>query len=405
VSTRLPPIELPAERRLAVRVSPDALRQVRAGHPWIYATSVRSASHDGRPGDFAVVFDDRRRFAAIGLWDPTSPIRVRILHAGAPTPIDEGWWMTAIDTAVAQRSALEAAADTDAYRLIHGENDGLPGLVVDRYDSSLVLKLYSAAWLAHLPALLPLLITRLAPTRVVLRLARSVMPTAPVGLADGSTVYGPVSDAPVPFLEHGLSFAADLAHGHKTGHFLDQRDNRHRIGRLAAGCAVLDVFSCNGGFSVHAAAGGARSVHLIDRSAPALSAARSHLGANGLTDVAVTTTVDDAFAALEAIDTTHDVVVVDPPSFTSTRRHLDRALSAHRRLTRLAIPTVKPGGLLLHASCSALVGEADLEEAVRLGAAPTGRSIEIVDRFDQPVDHPVGFPQGRYLNALLLRIE
>ena len=138
------------ERRLAVRVTADALRQIRGGSPWLYDGSITSVSHDGAAGDLAVVFDDDRKFAAIGLWDPTSPIRVKMLHVGSPTSIDEHWWRERLSTALEQRQALSDDPDTTAYRCVHGENDGLPGLVVDKYDRTLVVKIYSPAWFPHL---------------------------------------------------------------------------------------------------------------------------------------------------------------------------------------------------------------------------------------------------------------
>src|SRR5215207_9021339 len=143
VTTPADQLPSPSERRVAVRVTPDAVRQVRGGHPWVYETAIRSVSHDGEPGDLAVIFDAGRRFVAIGLWDPTSPIRVRILHHGKPASIDRAWWAARVDAAIARRQPLADDPATTGYRVIHGENDGLPGLVVDRYDATAVIKLYT----------------------------------------------------------------------------------------------------------------------------------------------------------------------------------------------------------------------------------------------------------------------
>src|SRR5690606_2430404 len=145
----------PADRRIAVRVTADAARRVRGGHPWVFESSITSVSHDGAPGDLAVVFDPGRRFAGIGLWDPRSPIRVKVLHHGDPAPIDDAFWVSRVGAALARRDELAASPATDAYRCVHGENDGLAGLVLDRYSDTAVLKLYTAGWLAHLRRVVP----------------------------------------------------------------------------------------------------------------------------------------------------------------------------------------------------------------------------------------------------------
>ncbi|NIR36949.1 MAG: class I SAM-dependent rRNA methyltransferase, partial [Actinobacteria bacterium] len=179
-----------------MRVTADALRQIRGGHPWLFDSSITSVSHDGAPGDLAVVFDGRRRFAAIGLWDPGSPVRMRILHAGEPTPVDDDFWTARLAAAIERRRALEESSATTAYRLVHGENDGLPGLVVDRYDRVTVMKIYSPAWFAHLAAIVPLVEAATGAASVVLRLGRNVARGPTHGCADGMVVAGEL-DEPV----------------------------------------------------------------------------------------------------------------------------------------------------------------------------------------------------------------
>src|SRR5690606_13024704 len=164
----------PSERRVAVRVTKDALRQVRGGSPWLYDGSISSVSNEGAPGDLAVVFDDQRNFAAIGLWDPTSPIRVKVLHVGKPRAIDGEFWRDRLAAALDRRSGWPADESTDAYRLVHGENDGFPGLIVDQYHRTLVVKIYTAAWFAHLRGVVTALRDRTDPERIVLRFGRSV---------------------------------------------------------------------------------------------------------------------------------------------------------------------------------------------------------------------------------------
>ncbi|MEZ5250307.1 MAG: class I SAM-dependent methyltransferase [Ilumatobacteraceae bacterium] len=255
-SAVLSSLPAPAARRLAVRATPDAIRRLKAGHPWLFEGSIRSVSHEGSPGDLAVVFDDDRQFVAIGLWDPDSPIRLKVLHQGKPAPIDEAWMRARIEAAVARRHPIAMpppdTPPTTAYRVVHGENDGLPGLVVDRYAHVAVVKLYSAV--GGPPAGGGADPARGGVGQFDRVAARPLDPAHHLhGLEEGQSLVGPEISAPVSFLEHGLRFEADVVAGQKTGHFLDQRDNRIEVGRRARGARVLDVFSCTGGFGVHAA--------------------------------------------------------------------------------------------------------------------------------------------------------
>ena len=402
----------PSDKRMAVRVTRDALRQIRGGSPWLYDGSIESISHEGAPGDLAVIFDNDRKFAAIGLYDPTSPIRVKILHQGSPRTIDAGFWRERLSVALDRRSALADDPETNAYRLVHGENDGLPGLVIDRYAGTLVVKIYTPAWFAHLRSVLGALADVQRHERVVLRLGRSVASGETYGLDDGDVIVGSALLEPVRFVERGLSMEADVVHGQKTGHFLDQRDNRALVRGMAAGCDVLDVFSSTGGFALSAAAGGAKSVHLIDQSAPALETAERNIAHNRqLGEVrrcAVHTTVGDAFEVLATLaqrDERFDIVVVDPPSFASNQAAVDRALAAYARLTRLALAVTKRGGTLVQASCSSRVTTDDFVQTVLDAAASAHREVHLTRRTEHAVDHPIGFEFGAYLKAVYLRVD
>lgn len=397
-----------SSRRLAVRLTSDALRQVRGGHPWVYAEAITSVSDpDAAPGTLAVVFDASRKFAAIGLWDPSSPIRIRILHHGRPKAIDRTHWSEVVTRALELRRGLAETA-TSGFRLFNGENDGTGGLIVDRYAETLVCKVYSTAWLPHLGDVLDALETELRPERIVLRLGRLAAEdptTAAVGLTDGITVLGVAPTAPVLFAENGLTFEADVVAGQKTGHFLDQRDNRAHIGREAEGASVLDVFSCTGGFSVYAAAGGAAHVHSVDLAAPAIAATIRNFAHNRHRTQSThhATTVGDAFEVMAELGRRgerYDIVVVDPPSFASRAAERDGALRAYRKLTELALPLVRNGGRLLQASCSSRVTEDDLRSTVLAAARSQGCSIVDQRVFGHAVDHPVTFPQGQYLKAI-----
>ncbi len=395
-----------------MRVTPDALRHVRAGHPWVFDESITSISHDGAAGDFAVIFDNDRKFAAIGLYDPAGPIAVRVLHAGKPIPIDGAFWEQRIREARELRQPLVDAEypALPAFRLINGENDALPGFIVDQYASVAVIKLYSAVWFAHLAELVAIIQRVVGATSVVLRLSRNLADEDTFGLDDGDVIGGDIVDGPVLFSEGGLTFEADVRHGQKTGHFLDQRANRLRVGRLSAGRDVLDVFAATGGFSVHAAAGGATSVLSVDKSAPTLAAAERNMALNAARpEVAAcdhTTEVGDAFdvmVALARAGRDFDIVVVDPPSFAQRNADVDTAVRAYTRLTHLGLRLVRPGGILVQASCSSRVDAATFFATVLDAADVAGRELRQLVRTGHDLDHPVSFPEGAYLKAGFFR--
>ncbi len=402
----------PGGKRLAVRVTKDAHRHLRRGHPWIYDASITSVSHDGAPGDLAVVFDDDRDFAAIGLWDPDSPIRIKVLHRGRPTPIDAAFWADRIDAAIEHRRALLDDPAHNAHRVIHGENDGMPGIVVDVYSDVAVVKIYSPAWIPHLRALVPALVERLAPTSMIVRLARSLAPRPDLGLVEGATLHGPMPTEPVMFVENGLTFEAHPTTGQKTGHFLDQRDNRARVRDLAEGQRVIDVFSCTGGFSVHAAAGGATEVRSVDLSGPAVDAAKRNMAHNAdVSAVAAATHIGhhgDAFEVMDGLVRRGErfgLVVVDPPSFAQRQASVAGALAAYQRLTRLGLALTDTDGVLVQASCSSRVTADEFFAGVHATARSVGVDLDELDRTGHPLDHPIGFPQGAYLKALFARVH
>lgn len=400
----------PSQRRIALRVTPEAQHALRQGHPWLFDRAIAHQSHAGAPGDLAVVFDDRRRFLAIGLYDPTSPLRVRILQTGQPATIDETWLRERIAAAAARRAELPSTGTT-GYRLIHGENDGLPGLVVDRYEDTLVIKLYTLAWIPWLNQVLLGLAAIQSSSRIVLRLSRELLnrPEHLYGLQEGLLTGTNFDGEPglVQFSENGLRFEADVLRGQKTGFFLDQRENRARVERLAAGRRVLNVFAYTGGFSLYAARGGAHEVLSVDLSAPALAAARRNFDLNRhIPAVAAARHITEAADAFDALATLreqgerYDLVVVDPPAFAKRAAEVEAALRAYARLTVLALGVTRPGGLLVSASCSSRVSADAFYATVRRAAEAAGRPLREVERTGHAVDHPISFPEGAYLKCL-----
>lgn len=402
----------PAARRIALRVTPVAERALRQGHPWLFDRAIRQQSHDGRPGDLAVIFDRKGRFLAVGLYDPRSSLRVRILAHAEPAAIDRDWFTAQLAAAAQVRAPLlqqPPAAVTTGFRLVHGENDGLPGLVIDRYEGTAVVKLYTAAWIPHLRDVLAALAKVSPAERGILRFGRGMQrhPDDLCGLSDGQVLLGPALDNSVLFWENGLRFEADPVRGQKTGFFLDQRDNRARVERLAAGKTVLNLFAYSGGFSVYAARGGARSVVSVDTSAPALEAATRNWARNeqfaGVAAAAHETVAEDAFELLARMGKgacRFELVIVDPPAFAQEQAQVQQALLAYERLTRLSLAVLQPGGTLVQASCSSRVDADTFFATVRRAAARAGRPLREIERSGHALDHPIAFKEGAYLKCL-----
>ncbi|WP_420644674.1 class I SAM-dependent rRNA methyltransferase [Candidatus Leptofilum sp.] len=398
----------PSEKRIAVRVSPAAERRIRKGHPWLFDKAIRQQSHDGRPGDLAVIFDRKKRFLAIGLYAPASPIRVRILARGKPTQIDADWFLYQVETAVEQRLPL-LQTNTTGYRVVHGENDGLPGLVIDRYGETLVLKLYTTAWVPHLRDVMAAVNKLIQPKRMVLRLSRFVQrqTDALYGLVDGQIWGRPVRNTGVRFLENGIYFEADVVHGQKTGFFLDQRDNRARVEKLAAGKRVLNVFAYTGGFSLYAARGGAKEVVSLDISQPALANAMRNFKLNQANEAVAAAEhellVGDAFQSMKQLignGRRFEMVIIDPPAFAKRQDEVERALTAYGRLVRLGLKLLQPGGILVMASCSSRVKANQFFDLVHKTAVGVGRPLQEIERTGHTLDHLIGFPEGAYLKCL-----
>ena len=395
--------------RLRLRVTAAAESIIRAGHPWLFADSIREANRAGQLGELAVIYDRNDELLAIGLFDPDSPIRVRVLHTGKPTPINTAWWEQRLERTLARREGL-FDAQTNGYRCINGESDGWPGLVLDRYDRTFVLKLYTAAWLPRLDEVLGMVRTALRPQRLVVRLSRNIQSLArgPHARADGELLFGEAPHDPLTFLESGLRFEVDPFRGQKTGFFLDQRENRRLVESLARGRHVLNAFSFSGGFSLYAARGGAQSVTDLDLSEHALAAARRNFALNqAIPNVAVCRHEHVRGDALEWLTMkagrTFDLMVLDPPSLAKREAERVRAIGAYRRLNADALRWLAPGGVLVSASCSAHVSTEEFFGTVRQAARESGRGFTELETTGHAPDHPATFPEARYLKAIYLR--
>ena len=394
--------------RLPTTLTSAGERALKSGHPWLFDGAISKIKGEGTAGDLAVIFSFKKnKFIGVGLYDPDSPIRIRVLHQGSPVQINNDFFRARTQDAKKVRETL-LLTDTNGYRLLHGENDGFPGLVVDVYAGVAVIKVYSPVWFPWLEGLVPIIIEAAEAKTAVFRCARNVeKPAAALGFTDGQVIYGELENEDVVFKEHGLSFVANVVHGHKTGFFLDHRANRRRVGELSAGQDVLDVFSYAGGFSVHALGGGARRVVSLDISAPALTMASRNVSLNFTEDRRHETLAEDAFVALERLARNADafgVVIVDPPSFAKREKEVPGALEAYRRINKLAVPLVTPGGVLLAASCSARVPAEDFFRVVEGVLKASGRKFTLLEKTTHDDDHPVGFLEGAYLKSGYYRL-
>ena len=399
----------PAQPRLRLRLTPAAEYAVRTGHPWVYGERIREMNREGVSGEIAVVYDRKDRFLALGLYDPDSPIRFRVLHSGKPVMVDDAWWHDRMAASLARRQGV-ATDQTNGLRWINGESDGWPAMVVDQYAGTLVLKLYSAVWLPRVANLTRWLQAILRPERIILRLSRNAATNfEQAGYQDGQNLWGDDTAGSVVFLEDGIRFWSDVVKGQKTGFFLDQRDNRRRIGQCSAGMDVLNAFSFSGGFSLHAARGGARSVTDLDISPHALESARRNFELNAadprIAAARHESVQSDAFAWLERSTAQFDIVICDPPSLAKRETERVGAIEAYHRLAMHSIARVRPGGLLLAASCSAHVTPEEFYAAVTEAAQRSGRRFGDEVYTGHAPDHPATFDEARYLKAVYLRFE
>ena len=393
-------------QRLAVKLKPAAEKLVKQGHPWVFSNSIHKINKAGRAGDLAILFDQRKdKVFGVGLYDPDSPIRIKVLSTQA-AQINEAFFANNIARAFGLRKKL-LETDTNSYRLIYGESDGFPGLIADVYAHVLVVKLYAAIWYPYLSKILPLLLDCCGAQVLVMRLSRLLVKDAKSPYADGVVLQGNLENELVLFREHGIQFTANVIRGHKTGYFLDHRENRRKVGLIARDKRVLDVFSYAGGFSVHALAGGAKEVTSLDISAQALEVALQNGKLNSHTGTH-TTMATDAFKGLQSLvdeKARFDVVVIDPPSFAKSSKEIETAKNSYLRLAILGAQLVSTQGLLVLASCSSRITSRQFFDISESGIIKANRRFVIEDKTFHDSDHPIGFPEAAYLKCGYYRLD
>jgi 23S rRNA (cytosine1962-C5)-methyltransferase len=365
------------------------------GHPWIFSGAIEKVEGDGEDVAVADIFDSQKTWIARGFLNVKSQIRVRVV-TWKKESIDRAFFSRRLSQALSARERY-LSATTNAYRLINGEGDFLPGLIVDRYDDFLVCQFFTAGMEMFSELVDVKGISERSEGKVR---AEEGLEPAVGGLA------GEIPPDTISILENGNKFVVDIKRGQKTGFFLDQRDNRAFLSTLARGQRMLNCFSYSGAFSVYGFDGGAQSVITLDSSRPALELAERNLALNGFDRAEGELLKGDAFTYLKESDSNFDLIVLDPPSLAPRRSDINAATGAYKFLNLHALKRLEPGGILLTFSCSQHL-TADLFQKVVFGAAvDAGRKVTILRKLGHPMDHPVSLhhPEGEYLKGLALRV-
>lgn len=404
-----------------VTLKPGRDKPVRHRHPWIFSGAIAHIDRSAQDGAVVDVLDSEGQWLARGYLNRRSQIQLRLLTWNQAEVVDAGFWESRLKRAMEGRITLANDPSTDAYRLVYAESDGLPGLIVDRYGSWLVMQSLTLG-IERVKSLLVNLLAELCrPEGIVersdvdIRQKEGLAPMAGLlygrlpPLTDTHPVAGS-TDGVVTIHEHGHRFLVDLLRGQKTGFYLDQRENRMRVMPFCPGARVLNAFSYTGGFAVYALAAGARQVINVDSSLEALRLGERNLLLNGFDPDAqaegIAGNVFDVLRGWRAAKERFDVVVLDPPKFAHSQRRVEHAARAYKDINLLAMQLLVPGGTLVTFSCSGLVSS-DLFQKIVFGASvDAGRDAQVVERLSQGSDHPLllSFPEGEYLKGLICRV-
>ena len=379
---------------------------LRRFHPWVFSGAIAAQSRDLQEGDLVQVLDDQGNFIAVGHYQIGS-IAVRVLSFDR-RDIDKAFWVERIGEAYSLRRGLKLAGrkDNDVYRLVHGEGDRLPGLVVDVYGATAVMQAHSVGMHVQREVIADAIIRATeGDIQNVYYKSETTLPyKADLGQENGFLRGGSPANIAT---ENGLKFHIDWLKGQKTGFFVDQRDNRSLLEHYAKGRSVLNMFCYTGGFSVYALRGGATLVHSVDSSSKAIDLTRANAELNFPGDTRHDAFAEDAFRYLQRAGNDYDLIVLDPPAFAKHKEALRNALKGYTRLNAIAFEKIKPGGIVFTFSCSQAVNKDQFRLAVFTAAAQSGRHVRILHQLHQPADHPINIyhPEGEYLKGLVLQVE
>ncbi|SHL69024.1 23S rRNA (cytosine1962-C5)-methyltransferase [Xylanibacter ruminicola] len=373
-------------------------------HPWVFSGAIAQADDDLKDGDLVRVLTNHGDFIAVGHFQMGS-IAVRILSF-RDVDIDADFWASRLASALKVRQSIGIADNpkNNTYRLVHGEGDNLPGLIIDVYDRTAVMQAHSIGMHLQRKQIAEQLV-KVMGSRIDNVYYKSETTLPFMDDMENGFVYGGSEDNVA--LENGLKFYVDWLRGQKTGFFVDQRDNRSLLERYSAGKSVLNMFCYTGGFSVYAMRGGAKLVHSVDSSAKAIELTNRNIALNFEGDNRHEAFCEDAFKYLEQAGNNYDLIILDPPAFAKHRGALHNALKGYTRLNNKAFQKIQPGGILFTFSCSQVVTKDHFRNAVFTAAAQAGRKVRILHQLHQPADHPINIyhPEGEYLKGLVLYVE
>jgi 23S rRNA (cytosine1962-C5)-methyltransferase len=376
-------------------------------HPWVYAGAIEAIEGEPKDGEVVDLVSHVGNFIARGLYNSRSKIRVRLYTWSADQTLDPAFFRQHLVSALQlRRDVLRLMGPGQACRLVFSEADGLSGLTVDRFDRWLVVQFTSLALAERREMFADLLAELLQPDGIYLRTERGIGQLEGLDLQDGP-LHGPAPTAPIEIEEHGLRLRVNLTEGQKTGYYLDQRDNRQAVARLAQGRRMLDAFCYSGGFGLHAARAGAASVLGIDASEPALQLARANADLNGLTNIALEKA--DVFGCLDRLVAAQErfgVLVLDPPKFARSGSAVDEALRGYRRLLSQSLKLLEPGGILAMCCCSGLITREMLHDLLAQESSQARRLLQILATHGAAPDHPVSAacPETNYLKCVICRV-
>ena len=375
-------------------------------HPWVFSGAIADIKGEPDEGDVVDVYTNDGKWIAVGHIQVGS-IAVRVLSF-KQEKIDADFWFRRLKVAFDLRSSLGLTdrEDHNIYRLVHGEGDNLPGLVIDVYGHTAVLQAHSVGMHCNRMDIAEALM-RVMGDRIksIYYKSETTLPfKADIDRGNGYIMGGPTDDTP---LEYGMKMPVDWISGQKTGLFIDQRENRALLERYSKGRSVLNMFCYTGGFSLAALRGGAKLVHSVDSSARAIELTAGGVEDNFPGDTRHAAFAEDAFKYLERMDPIYDLIILDPPAFAKHKDALKHALIGYRRLNQKAMEKIKPGGILFTFSCSQVVSKDQFRTAVFTAAAQAGRSVKILYQLHQPADHPINIfhPEGEYLKGLVVSVE
>lgn len=389
---------------MKIIIKPGREKSLLRRHPWVFASAIQTLDDVPASGSTVDLLDAKGNFLARASYSPHSQIRARVWTFEDET-VDKEFFRRRIKSAIVLRDTAHVAHDTDSYRLIHSESDGIPGLVVDRYGDVLVLQSSTAGSEFWKETIADILIEETGIENIYERSDADVRELEGLKPQNG-VLRGKFSSFIFPIHEYNLKFNVNIASGHKTGFYLDQRENRRRAGELAKDRDVLNCFCYTGGFSIHALENGAKSVISIDSSADALKLLEENIVINPLPAEKHTSIEGDVFQLLRKFRDearSFDIIILDPPKFAPTAAHAEKASRAYKDINLLAFKLLRPGGILITFSCSGGVDAALFQKIVASAALDTGVDATIIEYLSQGSDHPVSlhFPEGAYLKGLI----